>query len=97
MKAVISVIGTDKIGIIAKVTTVLAESYVNILDISQTIMSDYFTMIMVVDLSSIKCTFNSLKQKLEDLGDEMGLSIKIQHQDIFDAMHNLEYRSNENE
>lgn len=97
MKAIISVIGTDKIGIIAKVTMVLAEQSVNILDISQTIMQDYFTMIMAVDLSNMTCGFKDLKDYLEAIGKEMNLSIKIQHQAIFDAMHNIEYRSDDHE
>lgn len=97
MKAIISVIGTDKIGIIAKVTTILSEQSVNILDISQTIMQDYFTMIMAVDLSNMTCRFNDLKQFLKKTGTDMDLSIKIQHQAIFDAMHNIEYGSDQHE
>jgi ACT domain-containing protein len=87
MKAVVTVIGKDQIGIIAKVTSTLAENSMNILDISQTILQDYFTMIMIVDLSKMKSSFNDIKKELEKVGKDIGLSIKIQHEDIFDSMH----------
>jgi len=89
MRAVISVIGTDKVGIIANVSTILAERNVNILDISQTIMQDLFTMIMLVDISGLKTSFAELSDKLEEKGKEMGLSIRIQHEDIFNSMHRI--------
>jgi len=86
MKAVITVIGQDKIGIIYNVTSVLAEYDVNILDINQTIMQDIFTMIMVVDTSKTPVSFEELQKKLAGKGDEIGLSIRIQHEGIFNAM-----------
>ncbi|QZY56095.1 ACT domain-containing protein [Crassaminicella profunda] len=89
MKAVVTVIGKDQIGIIAKVTCTLAENSMNILDISQTILQDYFTMIMIVDLSKMKSSFNDIKKELEKVGKDIGLSIKIQHEDIFDSMHKI--------
>jgi len=89
MRAVVTVIGKDKVGIIAAVSKVLAENYANILDISQTILQEYFTMIMLVDVSQIKVSFSELQQKLNDLGEEMGLSIRIQHEDIFNSMHRI--------
>ncbi|MCT4620420.1 MAG: ACT domain-containing protein [Marinisporobacter sp.] len=89
MKAVVTVIGKDTIGIISKVSTILAENHVNILDISQTILQDYFTMIMIVDLSKMTENFKTMKEKLESLGEEIGMSIKIQHEDIFDSMHKI--------
>lgn len=89
MKSIITVIGKDKTGIIASVSNVLADSNVNILDISQTILQEYFTMIMLVDLSKASKSFKELKDILDLQGEELGLSIKIQHEDIFNSMHNI--------
>ncbi|WP_432667203.1 ACT domain-containing protein [Wukongibacter baidiensis] len=89
MKAVITVIGKDKIGIIAEITSVLAENKVNILDISQTILQDYFTMIMIVELEKTDISFTMLREKLNDAGGKIGMSVKIQHEDIFNAMHKI--------
>ena len=86
MKAVITVIGQDKIGIIYNVTSVLAEYDVNILDINQTIMQEVFTMIMVVDLAKMPVSFEELQKKLAQKGEEIRLSIRIQHEGIFNAM-----------
>ena len=86
MKAVITVIGQDKIGIIYNVTSVLAEYDVNILDINQTIMQEVCTMIMVVDLAKMPVSFEELQKKLAQKGEEIGLSIRIQHEGIFNAM-----------
>ena len=89
MKGIITVIGKDKVGIIYKVTKVLAEKKVNVEDISQTIMQDYFTMMMMVNLSNMDCDFKELKKSLESLGEEIGLSIKVQLEDLFNSMHNI--------
>jgi ACT domain-containing protein len=89
MKAIVTVIGKDKVGIIAQVSAVLAENMVNILDISQTILQDYFTMIMLVDLSSMKISFSELHGKLEEKGKTIGLQIKIQREEVFKAMHQI--------
>jgi ACT domain-containing protein len=89
MKAVITVIGEDKVGIIAKVTNVLAEDGINILDISQTILDNYFTMIMITDISKMKVNYKELNDKLTEIGEKIGVSIKMQHQDIFNAMHKI--------
>lgn len=89
MNAVITVVGIDKIGIIAGVTNVLSTYDVNVLDISQTILQDYFTMIMIVDLKKMKISLEELKEKLNKKGEEIGVSIRIQHEDIFKAMHQL--------
>ena len=88
-KAVVTVLGLDKVGITAKVCTVLAETNINILDISQTIVGGYFYMVMVVDIANMKDTFVATAEKLQTLGTEMGLEIKIQHTEIFDAMHRI--------
>lgn len=89
MKAVITVIGKDRVGIICSVSNILAKANVNILDISQTIMQDIFTMIMLVDISNSASDFTSIKNDLENLGEELGLSIRIQHEDIFNSMHRI--------
>lgn len=89
MRAVITVIGKDRVGIIAAVSNILADSNVNILDISQTIMQDIFTMIMLVDISKLSKSFNELAEQLESMGKELGLSVRIQHEDIFNSMHRI--------
>ncbi|MDC7240008.1 MAG: ACT domain-containing protein [Spirochaetales bacterium] len=88
-KGIITVVGKDKVGIIYSVTKVLAENNVNVEDISQTILQDYFTMMMMVNLSSVSCEFNKLQEILEDLGKELGLSIRIQREEIFNYMHEI--------
>lgn len=88
-KAVITVVGNDTIGIIAKVSTLLADNNVNINDITQTILEDVFTMIMIVDLEKSETDMKTLDEKLERLGEEMGLSIRIQHAGLFNAMHRI--------
>lgn len=87
-RAVVSVIGKDQVGIIAKVTNVLANNKVNILDISQTILQDFFTMMMLVDVTGIE-HLDSLQQKFDQISQEMGLKINIQLEEIFQAMHRI--------
>lgn len=89
MKAIITVIGVDKIGIIAKVSTFLAAENVNILDINQTILGDYFTMTMLVSLKSLEIPLEELKKELKEKGEKQGVSIKLQHEDIFRSMHRI--------
>ena len=93
MKAIISVIGQDRLGVIAKVSGKLFEMNINIEDISQTIMQDYFTMIMAVDIGQSNLKFDAIKDKLNSLGKDMGLEIHIQLQSIFDSMHQLDTTS----
>lgn len=89
MKAIITVIGKDKIGIIAGVSQVLAENKVNILDISQTILQDYFTMMMLVDLSRATLPLDELKENLDKTGESLRVSIKLQREDVFKSMHRI--------
>ena len=89
MKAIVTVIGEDRVGIIATVCTDLASFNVNVLDISQTVMQGYFTMMMVVDVSGANCPMAELAQKLDEKGKEMGLSIRLQREEIFKAMHRV--------
>ena len=88
MKAIVSVIGKDKKGIIAKVSGVLLEQDINIEDISQTIMQDYFTMIMMVSVSA-NSDVTKLSAILTSLGNDLGVVIRVQHEDIFNSMHKL--------
>ena len=89
MKAIVTVIGKDQVGIIAAVCALLSEKNVNVLDISQTILQDYFTMIMLVDASQATVPFAQLKEGLAQAGQERGLDIRIQREDIFNAMHRI--------
>ena len=89
MRAVVTVVGKDKTGIISKVSTFLAEKDVNILDISQTIMDEYFAMIMMVDLSNSQTELSQLAEESAAMGRKIGMSIHIQHEDIFNAMHSV--------
>lgn len=89
MKGIITVVGKDKVGIIARVCSFLSEEEINILDISQTIVQGYFNMMMIVDLSNSKTEFVGVVDKLSKLGQEIGVDIRLQHQDIFDNMHRI--------
>lgn len=89
MKAIITVVGKDKVGIIAKVCTYLATSEINILDISQTIIKGYFNMIMIVDMEKTAKPIELVSDELKSLGEEIGVSITIQHEGIFNSMHRI--------
>mgnify|MGYP002509048565 CR=1 FL=1 len=89
MKAIVTVIGEDRVGIIAGVCVDLAAFNVNVLDINQTVMQGYFTMMMVVDVSKSTCPIAELAKKLEEKGKEMNLSIRLQREEIFQAMHRV--------
>ena len=89
MKAVVTVIGKDRVGISADVCALLARMNVNILDISQTVMKEFFTMTMLVDTATSEVPFEAIKEALRDKGEEMELSIRIQREDIFSAMHKI--------
>ena len=88
-KVIITVVGKDTVGIIAKVCTYLSEGSVNVLDISQTIVSGYFNMMMIVDLSNSNTGFDEVVTALENLGKEIGVVIKCQREEIFDMMHRI--------
>ena len=89
MNAIVTVVGQDRVGIIAAVCVLLAENNVNILDISQTILEGSFTMVMAVDVSRAKGTVGDLRDQLEELGKKMEISIRIQREEIFDARHRI--------
>ena len=89
MKAIITVIGMDKVGIIAGVCTLLAQNEINILDINQTVMDGFFAMNMLVDLSTTEKSYELVRDALDQRGLSMGLSVRIQREDIFNAMHRI--------
>ncbi len=88
-KAVLSVLGKDRAGIIAKISACLAEDKVNIRDISQTIVQDYFTMIMLVDISESNRPIAEIGERLKKIGEELGVDVSLRHEDVFNAMHNI--------
>ena len=89
MKAVVTVVGKDRVGIIASVCVELARYNVNVMDISQTVMQGYFTMMMVVEVSECSVPLAELCKAMDAKGQEMGLSIRVQREDIFQAMHRI--------
>ncbi len=89
MRAIVTVVGRDQVGIIAAVCSQLSERNVNVLDISQTILQEYFTMVMLVDVSKCTVPFAQLAQELSDDGKERSLDIRVQREDIFNAMHRI--------
>lgn len=88
-KTIITVVGKDTVGIIARVCAYLAENNVNILDISQTIVEGYFNMMMITDAEKSTKEFGVLAKELEDVGKEIGVDIRCQHEDIFNKMHRI--------
>lgn len=88
-KAIITVVGKDTVGIIAKVCTYLANNRINILDISQTIIQEYFNMMMIVDVSNATKPFGDVVEELGQIGDEIGVKVRCQREDIFTKMHRI--------
>lgn len=88
-KTIITVVGKDTVGIIARICTYLAENKVNVLDISQTIVQDYFNMMMIADIAGASKSFADIAEGLEAIGEDMGLKIKMQSEDIFQKMHRI--------
>ncbi|MGI5971594.1 MAG: ACT domain-containing protein [Oscillospiraceae bacterium] len=89
MRAIVTVTGADKVGIIAMVSTLLSSCQVNILDLSQTVMQEFFTMVMLVDIGNCTLPFDELADMLAREGEKFALSIRIQREDIFNAMHRI--------
>ena len=88
-RVIVSVLGHDRVGIIAAVANILAESNINILDISQTIIQEFFTMMLIADMGKSKIDLAELKSRLANIGEELGLRIEAQHEDIFRYMHRI--------
>lgn len=89
MKAIVTVVGMDRVGIIASVCNQLAQYNINVLDIRQTVMQDYFTMMMVVDISNANQPLAQISMQMEETGKESNLSVRVQREDIFQAMHRV--------
>ncbi len=89
MKAIVTVIGHDTVGILAKVSGECAKHNANIVDVSQSVLQDIFTMIMLVDISEISSSFSDLASSFEKLGAEIGMKIHVMHEDIFNSMHRI--------
>ena len=89
MKAIVTVVGKDRVGIIAGICNELARFNVNVLDISQTVMQGYFTMMMVTDVSEASLPVSQLAVEMENVGKEMGLSVRLQREDFFESMHRI--------
>ncbi len=89
MKAVVTVIGKDTVGIIAKVSQKCAECNANVLEVSQHVLQDLFAMVMLVDVEKLNCGYADFSEKLRTLGEEMGMAISAMHEDIFNSMHRI--------
>lgn len=89
MKAVITVIGRDMVGILAKVSTICAQRNVNVIEVTQSVLQDMFAMIMLTDISGMTQDFSALVDEMDQLGKELGLSIHVMHEDIFNSMHRI--------
>lgn len=89
MKAIVTVVGHDKTGIIKAVSGTLADGGANIMDISQTLMQDYFVMIALVDLTNCRLKIDELRQRFDGVAKELGVDIRIQHEDVFNCMHRI--------
>ncbi len=89
MKAVISVIGKDAVGILAKVSTICAENNANVTEVTQSVLQDVFAMVMLVDITELSTPLADLSDKMTELGKQLGLSIYVMHEDIFNTMHHI--------
>lgn len=89
MKAIVTVVGNDKVGILAQVSATCAKNNANILDVSQSVMSGMFTMIMLLDISDLTHDFSDLQDSMKALGDSIGMQIHVMHEDIFNSMHHI--------
>ena len=89
MNAIIAVIGHDQTGILAKISTVCAEHNANILDVTQTVMQNYFAMIMLAEITSISCDFVSFSRAVQATGQDIGMTVHVMHEEIFDSMHRV--------
>ena len=89
MRAVVTVIGKDTVGILAKVATKCAEMNANVEEVTQSVLQELFAMIMVVDITKLTCDFAALSDSLTSLGDELGVKIHVMHEDIFNCMHHI--------
>lgn len=89
MKAVVSVIGKDNLGILAKVSGICSDNFANIEDVTQSILQDMFVMVMMLDISNEKCNLSKLRDELEEMGSKINMKITVMHEDIFNSMHRI--------
>lgn len=89
MKAVITVLGNDSVGILSRVSTACAEEGVNIIEVTQSVMQDLFAMIMLAEIDKSQVSFDELTKKLDKVGEDMGMKIHVMHEDIFNSMHKI--------
>ena len=89
MRAVISVIGKDTVGILAKVANVCADNNINIVDVTQSVLQDMFVMVMLAEIDNMSCSLSSLSETLGSMGESMNLDIRVMHEDIFNSMHRI--------
>ncbi|NLJ16014.1 MAG: ACT domain-containing protein [Clostridiales bacterium] len=89
MRAVLTVVGKDTVGILAKVSSICAEYNANVMDVTQTVMQDLFAMTMLIDINKLKIGFSEFSDKLKNAGSDMGLQIHVMHEDIFNSMHRI--------
>ena len=89
MNAIIAVIGHDQVGILAKISVVCAENNANIIDVNQTVMQNYFAMIMLTEIGSLSCGFVEFTKKVAAAGEELGMTVHVMHEDIFNSMHRV--------
>ena len=89
MKAVITVIGKDTVGILAKVSTACADNNVNIMDVTQSVLQDMFVMVMLTEIGGLNCSFTEFSDKMKALGIQNNLDIRVMHEDIFNSMHRI--------
>ena len=89
MNAVIAVIGHDRVGILAKISTICAENNANVIDVNQTVMQNYFAMIMLAEISGLNCDFGKFSDKVQEAGKEIGMTVHVMHEDIFNSMHRV--------
>ena len=89
MNAIIAVIGRDRVGILAKISVVCAENNANIIDVNQTVMQNYFAMIMLAEIDGLNCGFAEFSKKVAAAGEELGTTVHVMHEDIFNSMHRV--------
>ena len=89
MNAIIAVIGHDRVGILAKISVVCAEYNANITDVNQTVMKDYFAMLMMAEIDDLNCEFGEFAKRITQEGEKIGMTIHVMHEDIFNSMHRI--------
>lgn len=89
MRAVITVVGKDMVGILAKVSTICAENNANVIEVTQSVLQDMFAMVMLVDIGKLNCDLSAMSGKMQQVGEGMGLQIHVMHEDIFNSMHRI--------